>query len=80
MHHDAERRHYHRGISRTALRAVRHLEGQERTASEAGMIFDSSTLLPVRLHYENSPAPSASRLSTPTTSRLPSEIQPDAPP
>lgn len=43
------------GISRTALRAVRHIEGQERTASEAEMIFDSSTLLPVRLHYENSP-------------------------
>lgn len=43
------------GVGRTALRIVRRLDGQQQTASEAEMIFDSSTLLPIRLHYENSP-------------------------
>lgn len=43
------------GVRRTGLRIVRRLEGDQRTASEAEMIFDRATLLPVSLHYENSP-------------------------
>ena len=43
------------GIRRVGLRIVRLLEGDQRTASEAEMIFDRATLLPVSLHYENSP-------------------------
>lgn len=43
------------GVSRTALRIVRSLDGGQSTASDAEMIFDSATLMPVSLHFENSP-------------------------